>query len=1055
MTSDLPYKLLYHGTEITKMPVDISDHVVSIDKFTDVGTGEIVSAKIMLDARLGNFITEANRIGSPSPDRIEFETPILKQYDVMYLEITMLSETTDTPANTYSRYLIVDDLIPLVNSDGQFLSVELFGRERYLQKMLFPGHFYFISYKNMIQTIVDFYNRNKGKKQPPILNNSVELSDHTYGIFDFAKETSCYDALMEVVKRCTVPTAAGGEGEYYGLTFAEGTTNTGEQVPSTIELRIAPQGHYPTDEANRITLDKPMQLSEVKEPSKASILIVEGKPGTGTMPPEPALYKAYIEYFANLPLFKRGIKYKAGAYVQWNGDRWKARIDNTNVNPSSAATQWQKRTLADYIGEFYSGGISDFQYSPWTKDKAVVWRNWCGNPDGNLFDPSTATTTAAPNQFATAYAVPDSNFVIREEASNIWRDSVDLRLSQITKDILDKYLYPTASGVNPQSGLQNSDYRSRQYEGFRVLCDAAPSATPTDTNTRNFVNQFNNNGTWQKDALGKSFKNNAAVFTEAGDWIVFRETKRFDEYAVWHEGKVWKWTTARQHKTIFNARDVFYWNTDNLLTPLSNFAWRDASDVHLGNDCFHYPNEFQQAEGLHKLDAEGIQVPPELTKNSAIQIGYQYNPNPTDVPSNELPQRLKEIDQFVEAVSAKGNTDNGEGFWGDFVWNGLYRTSEYFNAAFNEAISNEVYEFFRGPMINNLGWWATLFSTPFPRTKYGSIGENVGQIFGGNTNLKVPVLDLRNLNYTPTGKTGYKAADAMNLGEISGFRFLFKFEIDGVSIDTWRGSIPFRAFIETTRGEILISDKTYRFQNVTQLVEFRISDFKLYRARVPISMTAKGFVDKVLSPELSITEIFERRKVKRIGIQLMFDYDDQGRFDPMTLWGMAKTAIGLFADTSGVVPLKEWGGQATFRGTIDWFHFIKDNIVISQNNTDSKFTPEAQLTDIDNYHLTDAYKRYPNIDNVLQLQLIANSDLDIENFQQERWTATYMDEVRVKAENTVYVKDSELIPATEGGGNTRKLIAKKITYSVGDRAVNSGMKTTIDLYKKIIPRRTT
>ena len=287
LVNDKPYKLDYYGTSLTNTAQDITNYVISIDKFTDVGTGEVVSAKLMLDARYGDFITVTN----------SGKTPLIKHYDILKLRIETMRNKTDF----YERYLVVSDLMPQTSSQGHVLGVELLGREHFLQKMLFPGHFYFPSFRQMIRGIVAFYNLNKGKDQPAIFIDAAGLNqipDHTWGVFDFSKETSCYDALMDIVKRCTLPEGAGGAGEYYGMVFTETVTTSGDPAPDIITMRIAPQG-YPTNEIE--TLEKPMQLTEVKKPSQASIVVVEGKPGTGSMPPEPTQFRDYLEEYTNLP----------------------------------------------------------------------------------------------------------------------------------------------------------------------------------------------------------------------------------------------------------------------------------------------------------------------------------------------------------------------------------------------------------------------------------------------------------------------------------------------------------------------------------------------------------------------------------------------------------------------------------------------------------------------------------------------------------------------------------------------------------------------------------
>ena len=57
-------------------PVDITDNVITIENMTDVGTGEINTAVIQLNARDGNFITETS----------SGNTPKINQFDRIYIK---------------------------------------------------------------------------------------------------------------------------------------------------------------------------------------------------------------------------------------------------------------------------------------------------------------------------------------------------------------------------------------------------------------------------------------------------------------------------------------------------------------------------------------------------------------------------------------------------------------------------------------------------------------------------------------------------------------------------------------------------------------------------------------------------------------------------------------------------------------------------------------------------------------------------------------------------------------------------------------------------------
>ena len=83
-----PSRLPERGQDRSKNPlpaVDITEHIESLDKFTDVGTGETCSASLMLRAHGGNFVTEKN--GDDADDSIKGATPIIKPFDLFRLAV--------------------------------------------------------------------------------------------------------------------------------------------------------------------------------------------------------------------------------------------------------------------------------------------------------------------------------------------------------------------------------------------------------------------------------------------------------------------------------------------------------------------------------------------------------------------------------------------------------------------------------------------------------------------------------------------------------------------------------------------------------------------------------------------------------------------------------------------------------------------------------------------------------------------------------------------------------------------------------------------------------
>lgn len=947
----LPYKLEYFG-EPGSSAKDISKYVESIDKFTDVGTGEIVSAKIMLDARFGDFITQSN----------SGDTPLITQYNLFKLEIR------DDDDNTYSRYLIQDDIIPYRNENGDHLVLELFGRERYLQKMYFTGGYFFLSLKKMLEIIRDFYNDNKGLKQPSLIGEITNVPDYTFGSFDFGDGVTVYDALMQVIKRLSLSVAAGGGGEFYGLTFSD-------ESQTEMNIDVRPQGSIPT---NPITLENPITVTELKEPSSGNIVVVKGQDGAGSLPEQPALMRSLIEEYANLPLWDNSIEYKPDAYVRYENKIYQAKsvYSGTNISPTDA-TNWQEVSFADYV-EAYAL-VDDFQYSPWTKDKQAVWRNWGGNPDGGGSSSSNFFANSVPSggDAFDSLCFPDSNLVIRDRTA--WRDWVDFRVRSLS-DIPDGYLYPATE--------ESTTVESRLYRGMRVLVDPRLGSIG-DPFTEN-------------DKFEKPYQNSLVMLDRDGDWIVIREPQQGDEVAVLSEGKIYEFNAPQQQTS--NGKAIRHFEETN-----SNLAWRDSYKVALGNDAFHYPNRMENVEGLIGDDEDSIVSSlASFKENSAIEIEYLFGENDTlDKLIDFLYSDNNYLAQIIRLFDEDGNILQ---YPDDDTENLAYAIDQY-----------------------SIGWWATLFEVPFPKANYG-ISEDVGELFGGTADSHNPTLSLFNTNKTPTGKTGYGNDDSHLMGQLDGIKFLFKFDIVGLDVDALRGDIPFRCTIYDLNGSVWVSDTTHRYQTETYPMTFPFSSFRIYRARAPHGYGIKDIISKIIDPGLRSTEIFNRRLIKRITLQCMVGYDNQGALYP---WGWENILRVITTFPTGV--------DIKYIGTIDALHFTKTAIAIAKD--DHVDSPNRSS----DRHLAVPIKKYPNISNMIQLQKIATSELDIVKHQNDTWTIKYENRVDISAEESIFLKDEDFVAESDKTNvdNTRKLVVKKITYSVGDRRSTSGLIATVDLYRRI------
>lgn len=1034
------FKLEYIGNSTTNTPTDISDSVQGIEKFSRVGTGEIQSVSGTLNTRFGDFIIKNNAIREDENDPTT--AIIIKPYDLFRvtmgnrLGIAQIDDSTiiDTTATIHTKLMIQDDNIPQNNENSPLITLELMGRERFLQKMFFPGHFYYYSMKLLIQEIVLFYNRNKGENQPTLSVTMENIPENTYATFDFQDQTTCYDALMDIVKRLSLSVSGGGGGQFYGLLFKDGSDEN--VIPTPTNLSHMTMTIKPVGTPDNITqLDIPITMSKLSNPQEGNIVVVRGQQGSGTLPVQIAQWRSLIEEYENLPLWEDNISYPIGSYIkaksitQSNSYIFKKVADGTHGGDltipapqitSDTLNSWEYIPFNDYIQEraedvFKYEHNSTFEYSPWTHNKIDHIKNWFGNDGTNL-------------------SVTDCNVIVRDK--DCWRTGVDFRLEDNLDDIPNEYKY---SGTSEDS---------ETYHGMKILCDSDPFTINSETS----------------DKFGKSYTESIIMQDRDGDWIVFREAKRFDKCAVLSERKVYEYNVPFGRGGIGNARDIRNIDTDDTRT----LGWEDSSTVLLGNDCFHTPSTIENSEGLitapDNFDWEDNDPLNTFTTDSAVKIEYNYS-----IEGSVIDTIIKSIFPLVgiikSIVSFFQNSDNDDEYLPD---------TRITDSDANIALYDDP--------IYNIGWWTTLFETPFPKSTEGLTDENVGGIFGGTKENKVAVLDLNNRNITFSGQTGYGKSDSNSLDPLDGIKLILNFDIYGLDVDSLHGDIPFRMTIEDLFDNVWTSDINYRFQGDRQELNFPLSGFGIFRARTPIAYTISKTITRILNPELKITEIFERRLVKRIKLQCMLGHDDQGRYDPIT-WNLFLRTLISSLTTYNV----------TFRGVYDAVHFTKTPLAIAKDY-DNNTNPSL--------HLMTPIKSYPQVSNVVQLQNIANSELTLAKIVKERWTIKADDFIDVGPEETIEItnknfiatpttndedfkavrvlKEDGFVPETgdnsveeiaieDSNGrnegetgysetlryikkNTQKLIISKNTYSIGNRTKTSGMVSTLELYRRVPPR---
>ena len=802
--------------EVSLEGEDISQHVISIDKFTDVvsvgGLGEISSAQVMLNSDFGRFLITLPRVEQFSNFRIKVKSPYVINEE-------------------YERNLILDEIMPQTEEGGGYVTtVQLYGNEWSLTKVKMTGHYYFISFRDMVKEIREVYNSKKGDKAPELVITDETLDEippHTAGIFDYGYETSCYKALLQVLARLRLPVAGGGAAEYFAMRFED--TDDGEIKCSIFPYGSRKQGTLPVT-LNGKDIDT-QYISETKQNVKGTIVLARGKADSGRYPKKIALWSNLIEELINAPAWDQNTTYAKGSLVFFKDRAWRAKAHGIGTEePGTSNVEWEE--AAPQI-------LNNFDYSPWTSNKADHYKNLASTAEG-------IPDSGKPRKMG----FPDSNLVVKDGAN--YRNWVNFRVRR-EEGISDDFRYE--DGTIP--------------EDMRVLVDSTLGTIESP---------FTGN-----DAFGNPYKNSIAQYRK-GKWIVIHIPKLYDECSVRNESRVYvfgKDPTITTRDDRLSYRRTIRLNNGGSDPPPKNssYIWRNMDKFYLGHDCFHQATTVENdTENIHEELKNR-----NLVNTTVLESLIPLNPSAVKVEYNFRDKALKE-DHIIYSrgtYTVQSSRPGGSGAW-------LSKTMVDFVRGATAV------DFFLKDSAYQYGWWATLFEAPFPVKKIDN--AEVGSIF------KNSVLDLKNLNYTSSGNQGWGHDDSEDLGQITGLHFLFKFQYTFAGEDgnvPFTGNLPFRVTMYDTEDNVWVADFTYRFLGDIQQVILPISAFRIYRARNPTALTIDDTVQNILTPELKVLEIFETRKIKLITLQWQGSYDDVGRYSP---FNANRYFVNLGAELFGKTP---------------------------------------------------------------------------------------------------------------------------------------------------------
>jgi len=304
------------------------------------------------------------------------------------------------------------------------------------------------------------------------------------------------------------------------------------------------------------------------------------------------------------------------------------------------------------------------------------------------------------------------------------------------------------------------------------------------------------------------------------------------------------------------------------------------------------------------------------------------------------------------------------------------------------------------------------FRIPFPHDSFN--GNTIGELYGDNDKLEPATLDANNMHLTHDGLNGFNNTSAEDLGPLDAVTFALKmewrFEIDGSGGLLPRGNFPFRCVMNDSSDNVVAQDFTISFNNLWQSFSLPFSSFKIYRARAGWSLGNVG--QNTFLQDLEILNVFEFKNIVKIVIHWLAPYDDQGRFTPFNQKNDVFGQItDFFNDPLGVFVL-----QYNVKLTVDNFGFSKPLLSVSPPDTTRSLQPE--------------FFQEPLISNKYQNDQANLASLEIMQFRHQQFDTVTEGLFDINFGDTFYLRNTELVNASDNGANTIKLVAKNITYTI-------------------------
>lgn len=552
------------------VPVDITKSIETV-KITEIGSGEIRSLELRLNAERGDFITQ----------NTEGQTPILDEFNKIQIE------STDFFGNSFFGIYEVNNIKPQEDGvQGTVLPVELLGPEFHLMKTHFAKQFFFKSSFDVTKGIIELYNTNKGSLQPLVIDadndsssggfNDMEKFTANDYLFNLAATTH-YDGLVYSMDRVGSSVAARGAGKFFEIMFDSDPLNVNQ-----LKFRAFPSGS-PSDQGivpNIIstTSVNPAEEEGGIEATQGTVVATWGADGVGTLPRQNADFQGALEAWPLMPTYVSGELYPKDAIIlvpntfdsQDDDFHYKTNKDTLiapPVPPTLSNSDWDNYVFTQFLST--EVGTAE-QYSFWTNARANAWKSNGANTFGTLQDDPPTFKSISPILVG-SMALYDSNQNVKD--GKFFRTNADVRAKSFAQI--------------PAQFKRNGGV----YRGFRVLVDTAlgTPVAPFDAFPDKIITWTGEE--WILFRLGNTDSDGAMVAIDQEALIYqFKKESDIASLPVWNIITPYLFGTRVQRDGIAYECRVFV----SLASQPPSNDWYTlpnyvdiANDLKQGNECYH------------------------------------------------------------------------------------------------------------------------------------------------------------------------------------------------------------------------------------------------------------------------------------------------------------------------------------------------------------------------------------------------------------------------------------------------------------------------------------